>query len=106
MTVQAAVDHAEPNPRHSDHALRTQTTAMIMRLLGKHKEADHEVREIWRTRVHLQELTKRSEAAEHVAVQTAQYEANLMVKFDPAGQRSLGFGLGIAVVVALVILDA
>jgi len=106
MTVEATVDHAEPKPQGSDQAPRAQATATVMRLLGLHPEAGKEVQEIWRTRVHLQELTKRSEAAERLAVQTAQDEANLMVTLDPAGRRSLSFGLGAAVVVALVILDA
>jgi hypothetical protein len=106
VTVEAAVDYAEPNPQRSDQALRAQATATVMRLLGLHPEAGQEVQEIWRTRVHLQELSKRSEAAARVAADTAQHEANLTIKFDPAAQRSLGFGLGMAVVVALVILDA
>lgn len=106
MTVQATVDYAEPNPQRSDQALRAQAMATVMRLLGQHPETNREVQEIWRTRVHLQEQTKQSKAAEHVAEETAQYEANLTVKFDPAGRRSLGFGPGIAVVIALVILDA
>jgi len=106
MTVQAAVDYAEPNPQHSDQALVAQATATLVRLLGQHPEASREVQEIWRTRVHLQELTKRSAEADDVAAQTAQYAANLTVKFDPAGQRSLGFGLGMPVVLALVVLDA
>ena len=106
MTVEAAVDYAEPNPQRSDQALRAQATATVMRLLGLHPEADREVQEIWRTRVHLQELSRRSEAAARAAAETAQHEANLTIKFDPAAQRSLGFWLGMAVVVALVILDA
>jgi hypothetical protein len=32
--------------------------------------------------------------------------SNLAVKLDPAGHRTLSFGLGLAIVVALVILDA
>jgi hypothetical protein len=106
VTVEAAVDYAEPNPQRSDQALRAQAIATVMRLLGLHPEAGQEVQEIWRTRVHLQELSKRSEAAARVAAETAQHEANLTIKFDPAAQRSLGFGLGMAVLVALVILDA
>jgi hypothetical protein len=106
MTVEAAVDHAEPKPQPPDQALRAQATGTVMRLLGLHPEAGQEAQETWRTRVHLRELTKRSEAAERTAAETAQVEANLMVKFDPAGRRSPGFGLGAAVIVALVILAA
>jgi hypothetical protein len=106
MTVQATVGHAEPKPQHPDEILQAQATATVLRLLGQHPEAGKEVQEIWRTRVRLLELTKRSEAAERITAQTAQHEANLTIKFDPAGQRSLGFGLGMTVVVALVILDA
>lgn len=106
MTVEATVDYAGPKPQRSDQTLRAQATATVKGLLGLHPEVGKEVQEIWRTRVHLQELTRRSAAAERVAAETAQHEANLTIKFDPAGHRSLGFGLGIAVVVALVILDA
>jgi hypothetical protein len=102
MTVEATVDYAEPKPQRSDQALRAQATATVIRLLGLHPEVGKEVQETWHTRVHLQEPTKRGEAAERVAVETARHEANLTIKLDPAGQRSLGFGLGIAVVVALV----
>jgi len=106
MTVQSAVDYADPNPRHSDLSLGAEATATVMRLLGQHPEASREMQEIWRTRVHLHELAKRSDTADAAAAQTAQYAANLTVKFDPAGQRGLGFGLGATVVVALVVLDA
>jgi hypothetical protein len=106
MTVEATVDYAEPNPQRPEQGVRAQATAAVMRLLGLRPDVASEVRETWRTRVHLLEMTKRSDAADLVAAEAAQYEANLDIRFDPGGQRSLGFGLGVAVVAALVILDA
>jgi len=60
MTVEATVDYAGPKPQRSDQALRAQAPATVIRLLGLHPEAGKEVQEIWRTRVHLQELTQRA----------------------------------------------
>ena len=62
-----------------------------------------EIKEALRTRVHVQELARRTEAAEADAEQR---DSNLAVKLDPGDHRSLSFGLGTAIVVALVVLDA
>ena len=65
-----------------------------------------EIRDTLRTRVHLRELAGRTNQAEVIEADTEQHESNLAVKLDPGDHRILGFGLGLAIVVALVILDA
>ncbi len=65
-----------------------------------------EIKETLRARVYLRELAGRTNLAEVSAADTEQHESNLAVKLDPAGHRTLGFGLGAALVVALVVLDA
>ena len=59
-----------------------------------------------RIRVYLQELTMRGDAAARVAADAELHESALAIKLDPGGHRVLGFGLGAAAVVALMVLDA
>ena len=65
-----------------------------------------EIKDTLRTRVYARELAGRTSQAEEEEANTEQRESNLAVKLDPGDRRVLGFGLGLAIVVALVILDA
>jgi hypothetical protein len=89
-----------------DAELRAQATATIRRLLQERPAVAKELKEMLRTRVYQQELIGRSNQAEEIAADTELHESNLSVKLDPAGHRTLGFGLGVFLVTALVVLDA
>jgi hypothetical protein len=116
MSIETINDHAEPEPGRDDPAVRTEApsgatladraTAAIMRLLNEHPEIAKEIKDLLRVGVHLQELTRRSDESSKAAADTEQRESNLAVKLDPAGHRTLDFGLGAAIAVVLMILDA
>jgi hypothetical protein len=95
---------AQAQPR-ADAALQSRATATIMRLLEDHPAFVKEIQGMMRIRIHLEELTRRSDKARESTVDAEQHESNLAVKLDPAGHRTLGFGLGAAVVVGLMTLD-
>lgn len=117
MAIETIAEYGEPDPERddpavqaqaqaqADAALRVRAAATIMRLLDDPTVA-REIKEMLRTRVHVRELTRRSDEARKTAADAEQRESNLAVKLDPAGHRTLGFGLGAAVIVALTILDA
>ena len=109
MTVDTTTtEHDDPNPdpeRH-DPTLQAHATATIKRLLEEHPAMAREIRETLRTRVHLQELMRRTGQAEQTEAHAQQQVSNLDVKLDPGGHRTLSFGLGAAIVVGLVVLDA
>ena len=90
----------------SDADLRARATATIKQLLEELPEVAKEIKDILRTRVHVRELAGRTIHAEEEEASTEQHESNLAVKLDPGDRRILGFGLGLAIVIALVILDA
>ena len=96
---------AEPTAP-ADPVLQGRATATIKRLLEEHPAVDKEIRDTLRTRVYLRELAGRTSQAEAAEADAEQREANLAVKLDPGDHRKLDFGLGFAIVVALVILDA
>jgi hypothetical protein len=126
MTIETITEHGDPSPDPGpdasilpaqadadadattppDAALRAHATATIKRLLEEHPAVAKEIKDILRTRVYLRELVGRTNQAEVMEADTEQHEANLAVKLDPGDHRVLGFGLGLAIVVALVILDA
>jgi hypothetical protein len=87
-------------------ALPARATATITRLLQEHPAVAKEIKEILRARVYLRELAERSSRSEKAEEAADQHRSNLAVKLDPGDRRTLGFGLGLAIVVALVILDA
>jgi hypothetical protein len=90
----------------TDADLRARATDTIRRVLQEHPAAAKEIKETLRTRVHLQELTRRTCQAQDIRADTERHECNLAVELDPVGHRTLRFGLGAAIIVALVILDA
>ena len=53
-----------------------------------------EIKATLRTRVYVQELDRRADAAEKSAADAEQRESNLAVKLDPGERRPLPFGLG------------
>ena len=123
MAVETIAARGEPDPERddltrpaqagaarepqADTELRVHAASVIQRLLQQSPAAvAREIRDTLRARVHLQELAGRTKQAEEIAADAEQRESNLAVKLDPAGHRTLGFGLGAAIVAALVILDA
>src|SRR6516225_6254847 len=98
LLAQADTEQTVP----TDPALRAHATATIKRLLTEHPAVAKEIRDTLRTRVYLRELAGRTNQAEVVEADAEQREANLAVKLDPGDHRVLGFGLGLAIVVALV----
>jgi hypothetical protein len=106
MAIETIMEHGEPDPERDDSTLQEHAAATIKRLLQEHPAMAKEIRETLRTRVHLLELMRRTDQAEETQADTEQHESNLAVKLDPAGHRALSFGLGAAIVVALVVLDA
>ena len=124
MTIETITEHGDPNPdperddpilpaqadaepaTPADTALRAHATATIARLLQEHPAVAKAIRDTLRARVYLRELAERTNRAEKAEADTEEHESNLAVKLDPGDRRTLGFGLGLALVVALVILDA
>jgi hypothetical protein len=127
MTIETITDHDDPTPDperdasilpaqaeagangttpDGDAALQADANAAIKRLLDQHPAVAKEIKDILRTRVYLRELAGRTDQAEVIEADTEEHEANLAVKLDPGDHRVLGFGLGLVIVVALVILDA
>jgi len=125
MTIDTTTtDHGDPNPdpeRDDSHlpiqadteqttpagaALHAHATATVKRLLEEHPAVAKEIKETLRTRVYLRELAGRTNHCEIVQADTEDHESNLAVKLDPGDHRKLSFGLGLAIVLVLVILDA
>ncbi len=126
MTIETITDRGDPGPdpegdasilrgqadadvgasTPADAALQAHASAAVKRLLAEHTAVAKEIKGILRTRVYVRELAGRTDQAEVIEADTEQHEANLAVKLDPGDHRVLGFGLGLAIVVALVILDA
>jgi hypothetical protein len=91
---------------HVDVALQTYATMTIKRLVQEHPIVAREIQATQRARVHAQELARRVSRADQTKADAEQHESSLAVKLDPGDRRTLSFGLGIAIVIALVILDA
>src|ERR1700722_18696740 len=125
MTIDTTTtDHGDPNPdpeRDDSHlpiqadteqttpagaALHAHATATVKRLLEEHPAVAKEIKETLRTRVYLRELAGRTNHCEIVQADTEDHESNLAVKLDPGDHRKLSFGLGLAIVIVLVVLDA
>jgi hypothetical protein len=111
MAIETIMEHGEPDPDaapsgQTNAALRAHAAGTIKHLLQEHPAVAKEIRATLRAQVHLQELMRRTSLAAQSAADTEQNESNLAVKLDPGARRTLGFGVGTAFVVALVILDA
>jgi len=103
--IETDSDH-EPGPDRADPVLQAQAHAALGRWLEDHPAAAGEIKEAVRVHIHLQELDGRANEADQAVRDAEQHDAALMTKLDPAGHRVLGFALGAALVVLLVVLDA
>jgi hypothetical protein len=108
MAVDPFVELAEPGPgntgeaSHADAILQTEANAALQ----DHPEVGGELTETVRAHIHFQELEARTREAER-ALQTAeQRHAALLTRRDVAGHRIFGCTIGLALIVALVVLDA
>jgi hypothetical protein len=102
----AQADAGTDTTTPADAALQAHATATIKQLLEERPAVAKEIKDTLRTRVYLRELAGRTNRAEVIEADTEEHEANLAVRLDPGDHRVLSFGLGLAIVVALVILDA
>ena len=112
MVVDPSIERAEPGSgnardnRHADPILQTEANAALERWLQDHPEIEGELKETVRAHIHFQELEARTREAER-ALQTAEQRyAILQTRHDVAGHRIFGCTIGLALVVALVVLDA
>ena len=125
MTIDTTTtEHGDPNPdpertdfnlpaptdaeptAPADAALHVHATATIKRLLEEHPAMAKEIKETLRTRVYLRELAGRADRCATAQADTEEHESNLAVKLDPGDHRKLSSGLGLAIVIVLVVLDA
>ena len=112
MVVDPSIERAEPGSgsardnRHADPILQAEANAALERWLQDHPEIEGELKETVRAHIHFQELEARTREAER-ALQTAEQRyATLQTRHDVAGRRIFGCTIGLALVVALVVLDA
>jgi hypothetical protein len=112
MAVDPFVELAEPGPgstgdvSHADAILKTEANAALQRWLLDHPQVGGELTETVRAHIHFQELEVRTREAER-ALQTAEQRyATLQTRHDVAGHRIFGWTIGLALVIALVVLDA
>ena len=112
MVVDPSIERAEPGSgnardyRHADPILQAEATAALERWLQDHPEIEGELKDAVRAHIYFQELEARTREAER-ALQTAEQRyATLLTRHDVAGRRIFGWTVGLALVVALVVLDA
>jgi len=112
MVVDPSIERAEPGSgnawdnRHADPILQAEASAALERWLHDHPQIEGELKDTVRAHIHFQELEARTREAER-AVQTAEQRyATLLTRHDVAGRRIFGWTVGLALVVALVVLDA
>ena len=112
MIVDPSIERAEPgsgnarDSRHADPILHAEANAALERWLQDHPEIEGELKETVRAHIHFQELEARTREAER-ALQTAEQRyAVLQTRHDVAGHRIFGCTIGLALVAALVVLDA
>lgn len=112
MVVDPSIERAEPGSgnardnRHADPILQTEANAALERWLQDHPEIEGELKETVRAHIHFQELEARTREAEQMLQIAEQRYATLQTRHDVAGHRIFGCTIGLALVVALVVLDA
>lgn len=112
MVVDPSIERAEPGSgnardnRHADPILRAEANAALERWLQDHPEIEGELKETVRAHIHFQELEARTREAEQMLQIAEQRYATLQTRHDVAGHRIFGCTIGLALVVALVVLDA
>lgn len=112
MAVDSFIERTEPgsgdaqDDSHTDPILQAEANTALQRWLQDHPEVGGELKETVRAHIHLQELEGRTREAE-LAQRTAEQRHNsLLMRHDVAGRRIFGCTVGLALVVALVVLDA
>jgi hypothetical protein len=112
MVVDPSIERAEPgsgNARdnwHADPVLQAEANAALERWLQDHPEIEGELKETVRAHIYFQELEARTREAERMLQTAEQRYATLQTRHDVAGHRIFGCTIGVALVVALVVLDA
>ena len=112
MVVDPSIERAEPGSgnardnRHADPILQAEANAALERWLQDHPEIEGELKETVRAHIHFQELEGRTREAERMLQIAEQRYATLQTRYDVAGHRIFGCTIGLALVVALVVLDA
>lgn len=112
MVVDPSIERAEPGSgnardnRHADPILQAEANAALERWLQDHPEIEGELKETVRAHIHFQELEARTREAEQMLQIAEQRYATLQTRHDIAGHRIFGCTIGLALVVALVVLDA
>lgn len=112
MVVDPSIERAEPwsgnsrDNRHADPILQAEANAALERWLQDHPEIEGELKETVRAHIHFQELEARTREAEQMLQIAEQRYATLQTRHDIAGHRIFGCTIGLALVVALVVLDA
>jgi hypothetical protein len=112
MVVDPSIERAEPGSgnardnRHADPILHAEANAALERWLQDHPEIEGELKETVRAHIHFQELEARTREAERTLETAEQRYATLLTRQDVAGHRIFGCTIGLALVVALVVLDA
>ncbi|MFY9654606.1 MAG: hypothetical protein WBF20_01840 [Trebonia sp.] len=112
MVVDPSIERAEPGSgnardnRHADPILQAEANAALERWLQDHPEIEGELKETVRAHIHFQELEARTREAEQMLQIAEQRYATLQTRHDVAGHRIFGCTIGLALVVALVVLDA
>jgi hypothetical protein len=112
MVVDPSIERAEPGSgnardnRHADPILQTEANAALERWLHDHPQIEGELKDTVRAHIHFQELEARTREAERMLRTAEQRYATLQTRHDVAGHRIFGWTIGLALVVALVVLDA
>jgi len=112
MVVDPSIERAEPGSgnardiRHADPILQAEATAALERWLQDHPEIEGELKDAVRAHIYFQELEARTREAERALQSAEQRYASLLTRHDVAGRRIFGWTVGLALVVALVVLDA
>jgi hypothetical protein len=107
MAIDPFIEHPEPGPNdRTDPVLEAQANGALEYWFRDHTEVAGAINETVRADIYLKELQGRTQAAEQAERAAEQHDAMLLTKHDPAGHRILGFAVGAALVVLLVVLDA
>ena len=106
MAINTFAEHDQPDHERDDPILQTQANAALECWLQDHPAVAGDIKETVRIHIHLQELQGRTREAEKAVQEAEHRHATLATRLDPAGYRILGFAVGAALVVVLVVLDA
>ena len=112
MVVDPSIERVEPGSgnardnRHADPILQTEANAALECWLQDHPQIEGELKTRVRAHIHFQELEARTREAERMLRTAEQRYATLQTRHDVAGHRIFGWTIGLALIVALVALDA